>query len=182
MSDPIVGGCLCGAVRYTITADPMFGGKCYCNDCRKASSTGHAAVMAIPEDGFSVTGALTGYESPGGSGQPITRHFCTTCGSAIYSTPTAILRLNYAVEPRYGVVRDVADKVFGGEPIDLSMGYANVIWQRDASSVALRSFSRCASPPFVLNLTGAETISIRQVAAAFGLAMPMMSPASNERT
>lgn len=84
------------------------------------------------------------------------------------ATPTAILRLNYAVEPRYGVLRDVADKVFRGEPIDLSMGYANVIWQRDASSVALRSFGRCASPPFLLNLTGPETISIRQVAAAFG--------------
>lgn len=90
MSDPVVGGCLCGAVRYQITTEPMFGGKCYCNDCRKASSTGHAAVMAVPEDGFSVSGALTGYERAGGSGQPITRHFCTTCGSPIYSEPTAM--------------------------------------------------------------------------------------------
>ena len=83
-------------------------------------------------------------------------------------TPAAIIRLNYAVELRYGVLRDVADRVAKGEPIDIAMGYANVIWQRDANSIALRAFGHTASPPFVLNMTGADTISIREVAEKFG--------------
>ena len=85
-TNPITGGCLCGAVRYEITAEPMFGGKCYCDDCRRSGGTGHVSVMAIPDAGFKVTGATTGYTSPGGSGQPITRRFCTTCGTPIHAT------------------------------------------------------------------------------------------------
>ncbi len=83
-------------------------------------------------------------------------------------TEIAILRLNYAIDLRYGVLRDIADQVASGAPIDLSMGYANVIWQRDANSVALRAFAHVSSPPFVLNLTGADTISVRDVAGRFG--------------
>ena len=83
-------------------------------------------------------------------------------------TPMAILRLNYAIDLRYGVLHDIADQVYSRQPIDLSMGHANVIWQRDANSVALRAFARCESPPFVLNLTGTETISVREAALKFG--------------
>ncbi|MBI1358211.1 MAG: NAD-dependent epimerase/dehydratase family protein [Acidobacteria bacterium] len=85
-----------------------------------------------------------------------------------YGFPLTILRLNYAIDLRYGVLRDIADQVFEERPIDLSMGYANVIWQRDANSVALRSFAHAATPPFVLNLTGVETIRVRDVAERFG--------------
>jgi len=83
-------------------------------------------------------------------------------------TPVAILRLNYANELRYGVLHDIAQRVLEHFPIDLSMGYVNVIWQRDANSVALRSFAHCASPPFVLNLTGTETLAVRNLAERFG--------------
>jgi len=83
-------------------------------------------------------------------------------------TPMAVLRLNYAVEPRYGVLRDVADQVYAGRPVDLSMGYANVIWQRDANAIALRMLEHCASPPLVLNVTGRPALSIRSVAQEFG--------------
>jgi nucleoside-diphosphate-sugar epimerase len=69
-------------------------------------------------------------------------------------TKVAILRLNYAIEPRYGVLRDLADAIVRGDTIDLAMGHVNVIWQRDADSVALRALGRCSSPPFVLNVTG----------------------------
>lgn len=69
-------------------------------------------------------------------------------------TKIVILRLNYSIEPRYGVLRDLADAIVRGDPIDLAMGHVNVIWQRDANSVALRSLARCASPPFVVNITG----------------------------
>lgn len=85
-----------------------------------------------------------------------------------YGTPVTILRLNYANELRYGVLHDIAERVFERRPIDLSMGYVNVIWQRDANSVALRAFGHCASPPLVVNLTGAETLAVRQLAQRFG--------------
>ncbi len=84
--------------------------------------------------------------------------------------PLTILRLNYAIELRYGILRDIADKVCHHKPINLSMGYANVIWQRDANSVVLRCFDHCSTPPFVLNLTGAEAVSIRSIAGRFGTA------------
>ena len=83
-------------------------------------------------------------------------------------TKTAILRLNYAIDLRYGVLRDIGEQVAAGKPVDVSMGYANVIWQRDANSVALRAFGHVSSPPFVLNLTGAETISTREAAQKLG--------------
>lgn len=85
-----------------------------------------------------------------------------------HGTPVALLRLNYAVELRYGVLVDIARKVLERRPIDLAMGYVNVIWQGDANSVCLRSFALCATPPAVLNLTGPETLSIRELAAEFG--------------
>ena len=85
-----------------------------------------------------------------------------------YGTPVTILRLNYAIDLRYGVLLDVGTKVFERKPLDLSMGHANVIWQGDANSVCLRSFALCSSPPLVLNLTGPETMSIRWAAKRFG--------------
>ncbi len=84
------------------------------------------------------------------------------------SIPLGIIRLNYAVEMRYGVLVDLARKVMAGKPIDLGMGYVNVIWQADANAIALRSFDHVASPPFVVNVTGPETLAIRDVALALG--------------
>jgi len=89
-------------------------------------------------------------------------------GSCKYGTRIAILRLNYAVETRYGVLVDIARKVFAREPVSVAMGYVNVIWQGDANSVCLQSISRCSSPPFVLNLTGTETLAVRGIAEEFG--------------
>lgn len=83
-------------------------------------------------------------------------------------TRMAMLRLNYAVEPRYGVLRDIAERVFAGVPIDVTMAFVNVIWQRDANAIALRALERCASPPLVLNVTGRPAQAIRTLAARFG--------------
>jgi uncharacterized protein YbjT (DUF2867 family) len=89
-------------------------------------------------------------------------------GSERWGTRVALLRLNYAVELRYGVLADIARAVFDRRPVDLRMGYVNVIWQRDANSAALRSLSLCDRPPLILNLTGPETLSTRSIAEEFG--------------
>ena len=83
------------------------------------------------------------------------------------NTPMTILRLNYAIDLRYGVLLDIGQKVFERKPVNLAMGHANVIWQRDANSVCLRSFALCQTPPAILNVTGPETVSIRWLAGRF---------------
>jgi dTDP-4-dehydrorhamnose reductase len=88
--------------------------------------------------------------------------------STRWCTRVAILRLNYAVELRYGVLVDIGRAVFERRPISLGMPYVNVIWQRDANSCCLRSFAHCQSPPFVLNVTGPEALSVREIAREFG--------------
>ena len=85
-----------------------------------------------------------------------------------FGTPLAILRLNYAIDLRYGILLDTAEKVYYDNPVDVTMGAANVIWQGDANAVVLRSLPRCQSPPMFLNLTGPEIVSIRWLAARFG--------------
>lgn len=86
-------------------------------------------------------------------------------------TRLSIIRLNYAVDLRYGVVVDLARRVLEGAPIDLRMGYFNCIWQGDANAVALRTLPLAAAPPFVLNVTGPECLSVREVATRIGAAV-----------
>jgi nucleoside-diphosphate-sugar epimerase len=88
--------------------------------------------------------------------------------SARHGTQVTLLRLNYAIDLRYGVLVDIGRKVFEGRSVDVTAGAANVIWQGDVNSVALRCLAYCQSPPFILNLTGPETLSIRAVALRFG--------------
>ena len=76
-------------------------------------------------------------------------------------------RLNYAVDLRYGVLVDIARKVHAGEPVDLTVPAFNVIWQRDANSYALLSLEHCATPPRILNVTGRETVTVREAAEFF---------------
>ena len=89
-------------------------------------------------------------------------------GSTKYKTPVVLIRLNYAVELRYGVLVDIAWKVKNNLPVDLSMGYFNAIWQGDANNFVLRSLLQTQSPAKILNITGEETISVREVALKFG--------------
>jgi hypothetical protein len=91
--------------------------------------------------------------------------------SRVNVTPTALIRLNYATEMRYGVLVDMAQKVFRGEEMDLSMGSFNAIWQGDANAMTLAAFGHVASPPFVLNVAGPEILSVRRVCEAFGRLM-----------
>uniref|UniRef100_UPI000D69DBE1 NAD-dependent epimerase/dehydratase family protein n=1 Tax=Nocardia aurea TaxID=2144174 RepID=UPI000D69DBE1 len=97
----------------------------------------------------------------------ILEHFSRSQG-----TPTAIIRLNYAVELRYGVLLELARAVHRGEPVDLTTGSVNVIWQGDVNAMTLRLFEHCSAPPLLLNMAGPETASVRwlteQLAARLG--------------
>jgi nucleoside-diphosphate-sugar epimerase len=85
-----------------------------------------------------------------------------------YQTPLAILRLNYAIELRYGVLVDIATKVLYGRPVNLTMSAVNLVWQGHANSVCLQSLSFCNSTPFVLNVTSTESYQVRWIAEQFG--------------
>jgi nucleoside-diphosphate-sugar epimerase len=91
--------------------------------------------------------------------------------SRMNNTPTALIRLNYATEMRYGVLVDVAQRVYAGEEIDLSMGAFNAIWQGDANAMSLACLAHVATPPFVLNVAGPELLSLRRCAETFAALM-----------
>src|SRR5690606_33626962 len=111
--------------------------------------------------------------------RPVGEYAMTTLGrermlqyfSRTRQTPTAILRLNYATELRYGVLVDIARKVQQGEPIDLAMSHVNVIWQRDANAMALMALKQCASPAKIINIAGADKLRVREVAETMGQAL-----------
>ena len=86
-------------------------------------------------------------------------------------TPVAIVRLNYAVDLRYGVLVDIASRVMRGDAIDLRMGHVNVIWQGDANDWALRCLAHASAPPFIVNVTGRETLAVRALAMRLGEAL-----------
>ncbi len=98
----------------------------------------------------------------------LSRERICTYFSSQFGTPMVILRLNYAIDLRYGLLLDIAEKVYAEDKISLEMGNVNVIWQGDANAVALQAFAHCQSPPLVLNVTGPETVSIRFLASRFG--------------
>lgn len=83
---PLTGGCLCGAVRYETMAGPIVTGHCYCEDCRRTSGTAHGTHVMVPEEGFALRVGLRAYDRPADSGNMVSRHFCPTCGSAVFST------------------------------------------------------------------------------------------------
>ena len=87
--------------------------------------------------------------------------------SGKYSTPGRIIRLNYAIDMRYGVLWDIGTKVFWGETIDLTAGHANVIWQGEANSRILRCLRHCTAPTTPINISG-PAVAVRDVAAKFG--------------
>ena len=85
-----------------------------------------------------------------------------------FGTRSSLIRLNYSIDLRYGVLVDIASQVLAGRPVDLSTGHVNVIWQGDAVRHAIRSIEFAAAPPFVLNVTGPGVLSVREIAESFG--------------
>ena len=84
------------------------------------------------------------------------------------NTPVFIYRLNYANDVSYGVLLEIAKAVKERKPIDLRMGYVNVIWQGDANEIAIRALNHCSVPAKVVNVTGPETVSIKWLGGQFG--------------
>jgi nucleoside-diphosphate-sugar epimerase len=88
--------------------------------------------------------------------------------SQLYDTPVTLIRLNYANEPRYGIIVDLALKILDDEPIDVTMGAVNLIWQADANDYIIRAIILAQSPPVVLNVTGPDVIPVRRLAELIG--------------
>ena len=82
-------------------------------------------------------------------------------------TPVCLLRLNYALDLRYGVLHDIAQTVWQGLPLNLNVPCFNGIWQGDANNQTLLALNHCGTPPAIINLTGPETISVADLAAQF---------------
>jgi len=88
--------------------------------------------------------------------------------SGRYNTPGRIIRLNYAIDLRYGVLYDIANWVYTGRPIDLRAGHVNVIWQGDVNAQVIRALHHCEVPSRPLNMGGPEQASVRNLATEFG--------------
>ena len=88
-----------------------------------------------------------------------------------HGTPLALVRLNYSVEPRYGVLVDIAQRILAGLPVDLAMGHVNLIWQRDACAHAIRCLDLAGSPAVPVNITGPDILPVRWLGEELGRRM-----------
>lgn len=92
----ISGGCLCGSVRYTCAADPVMVALCHCHHCQKQSGSAYSVNVGIPKGSLQVTSGKTAvYQDTGSSGMPVYRHFCSGCGSPIFSDVVASPQLDW---------------------------------------------------------------------------------------
>ena len=132
-----------------------------------AFSTGCVYAYTTPESGGSTEASPT---APVGAYAQscLGREMAFAEASGIHGNPVALIRLNYAVEFRYGVPVDIAGKVRRGEPVDLSMGYVNVIWQNDALNQIVQTLRLAGSPAVPINITGPEIVAVRSLAHRFG--------------
>ena len=78
-----MGGCLCGAVRYKLQAEPALIGVCHCRDCQKFTGSAFSFLVAVPLAALEIAGPFKTFDKPGDSGHPISRQFCAECGSSI---------------------------------------------------------------------------------------------------
>jgi hypothetical protein len=77
------GGCLCGKVRYSGEAEPIFAGVCHCANCQKGFGSAFSTVVGVPKAAIKISGTVKTYEGKGDSGNPTYKSFCPECGSPI---------------------------------------------------------------------------------------------------
>jgi nucleoside-diphosphate-sugar epimerase len=132
-----------------------------------ALSTGNVYSFTAPDRGGSreedVPGPVGEYAQSCLGRERIFEHF-----SLVHGTPVTLIRLNYANEPRYGIIVDLTQKILSGQPIDVTMGAVNLIWQGDANNMIISALKLAASPPTILNVTWSETIAVRELAGRIG--------------
>jgi hypothetical protein len=87
MKTPFTGGCLCGAIRYECSAEPIVMGNCHCRDCQRSTGTAFAAALLVPRNVVTITGEVRYYDAIGDSGGIVGRGFCPICGSRLFSRP-----------------------------------------------------------------------------------------------
>ncbi|MEQ9407241.1 MAG: NAD(P)-dependent oxidoreductase [Fuerstiella sp.] len=132
-----------------------------------ALSTGCVYSFCTPESG----GAKEDDETspPGAYAQScLGREAAFIDAAEKFGTRSALIRLNYSIDLRYGVLVDIARCVMTGQPVHVDTGHVNVIWQGDAIAHTLQALPRVSAPPFIVNVTGAEILSVREIAAGFG--------------
>jgi hypothetical protein len=86
--ETLEGGCLCGAIRYSLSLPTLFVSQCACKDCQKATGTGHTTIVGIHRDQLALTGTPKTYTCHGDTGGDVTRHFCGDCGGRLYTSGT----------------------------------------------------------------------------------------------
>ena len=131
-------------------------------------STGNVYPLTLPEAGGS---RETDAPAPVGeyAWSCLARERIWSGAAARHGTAVAIVRLNYAHDLRYGVLTDLARRIVAREPIDLAMGWVNVIWQGDANAIALAALRRATTPePFVVNVAGRDALRVADLARALG--------------
>jgi nucleoside-diphosphate-sugar epimerase len=147
----------------TNTVAPMLAAERYAGARMVALSTGNVyPMMPIDSTGSRETDPLTPlgeYANAAVARERVFEYF-----SIRDHSPLALIRLNYAHDLRYGVISDLAQRIANGQPIDLTMGHFNAIWQGDANELILRALSHCGTPPAALNLTSPEIYRVRDVA------------------
>ena len=131
-----------------------------------ALSTGCVYSFTAPQSGGSTE--QSEMDPPGEYARScIGRERAFTKASQTYGTACAIVRLNYSIDLRYGVLVDIAKTVLSGQPVNVDTGHVNVIWQGDAVAHILACLPHAASPPLVVNVTGAEILPVRELAQRF---------------
>ncbi|MBN1507976.1 MAG: NAD(P)-dependent oxidoreductase [Sedimentisphaerales bacterium] len=132
-----------------------------------ALSTGNVYPFTDPRSGGSreqdPCGPVGEYAQSCLARERMFQHFSERLGTCV-----TLIRLNYANEPRYGIIVDLTHKILHAEPVDVTMGAVNLIWQADANNYILRALSIAASPPTILNVTGPEAVAIRDLAGRIG--------------
>ncbi len=85
------GRCLCGAVTYTIDAEPAIQAVCHCSDCQRQSGSPYSVVVGVPREAVTLEGdSLATHTTQSGDGGDTVRNFCSACGSPIFSAPSAM--------------------------------------------------------------------------------------------